>query len=76
MTPKLPVVSGKEAIRVLKKLGYEVIRQKGSHVRLYPPANSNRKPTTVPLHDELAKGTLREILSDAGITIEQLIELL
>jgi predicted RNA binding protein YcfA (HicA-like mRNA interferase family) len=76
VTPKLPVVSGKEAIRVLKKLGYEVIRQKGSHVRLYPPANSTRKPTTVPLHDELAKSTLKEILRDAGITIEQLTELL
>jgi predicted RNA binding protein YcfA (HicA-like mRNA interferase family) len=76
MSPKLPVVSGKEAIRVLKKLGYEVIRQKGSHVRLYPPANSKRKPTTVPLHDELAKGTLKEIMDDAGITVEQLIELL
>jgi predicted RNA binding protein YcfA (HicA-like mRNA interferase family) len=34
MSPKLPVVSGNDAIRVLKKLGYEVIRQKGSHVRL------------------------------------------
>ena len=76
MSPKLPVISGEELIRVLKKLGYEAVRQKGSHVRLYPPANSSRKPTTVPLHDELAKGTLKEILSDAGITVEQLIDAL
>jgi len=59
MSSKLPVVSGEKLIRALEKLGYEVVRQKGSHVRLYPPADSGRKPTTVPLHDELAKGTLK-----------------
>ena len=36
MSPKLPVISGEELIRVLKKLGYEAVRRKGSHVRLYP----------------------------------------
>lgn len=76
MKPKLPVVSGDELIRVLKKVGYEAIRQRGSHVRLYPAQGSDRKPTTVPLHKELAKGTLKQILHDAGITVEQLIELL
>ena len=76
MSSKLPVVSGETLIRALKQLGYEIVRQKGSHVRLYPPADSRRKPTTVPLHDELAKGTLKAILRDAGITVEQLVELL
>ena len=76
MSSKLPVVSGETLIRALKQLGYEIVRQKGSHVRLYPPADSRRKPTTVPLHDELAKGTLKAILRDAGITVEQLLELL
>jgi predicted RNA binding protein YcfA (HicA-like mRNA interferase family) len=76
MSPKLPVVSGEDLIRALKKLGYQAIRQKGSHVRLYPPADSQRVPTTVPLHDEVAKGTLKGILRDANITAEQLIELL
>ena len=76
MSPKLPVVSGENLIRALKKLGYEAVRQKGSHVRLYPPANSDRKPTTVPLHDELAKKTLKQILRDADLTVEKLIELL
>lgn len=76
MSPKLPVVSGDDLIRVLQKLGYEAVRQRGSHVRLYPSQESDRKPTTVPLHKELAKGTLKQILRDAGITVEQLIELL
>jgi predicted RNA binding protein YcfA (HicA-like mRNA interferase family) len=76
MSPKLPVVSGEELIRALKKLGDEAVRQKGSHVRLYPPANSNRKPTTVPLHDELARKTLKQIMQDANLTVEKLIELI
>ena len=76
MSPKLPVISGEDVIRVLKKLGYEAVRQRGSHVRLYPPAGSNRKPTTVPLHDELAKRTLKQILRDADLTVDHLIELL
>lgn len=76
MSPKLPVVSGAELVRVLQKLGYQIKRQRGSHVRLYPPPESTCRPTTVPLHDELAKGTLKSILEDAGLTAERLIELL
>lgn len=76
MSPKLPVVSGEDLIRVLKKFGYVAVRQKGSHVRLYPPAESNRQPTTVPLHDELAKKTLKQILRDADLSVEKLLELL
>lgn len=76
MSPKLPVVSGADVIGVLQKLGYEIKRQRGSHVRLYPPPESACKPTTVPLHDELAKGTLKSIMEDAGLTRERLIELL
>lgn len=76
MSPKLPVVSGADLIRVLQKLGYEIMRQRGSHVRLYPRADSRQKPTTVPLHDELAKGTLKGILEDANLTVERLLELI
>lgn len=76
MTPKLPVVSGDDLIRALGKLGYATVRQKGSHVRLRHPSDSQRLPITVPQHTEIAFGTLRRILRDAGITVEQLRSLL
>jgi len=72
MTPKMPVISGEELIRALRKFGYESVRQKGSHVRLRHPDNPQRQPVTVPLHVEIAFGTLRRILRDAAITVEQL----
>lgn len=72
MTPKMPVISGEELIRALGKFGYESVRQKGSHVRLRHPNDPNKQPLTVPLHDEIAFGTLRRILRDAGISVEQL----
>ena len=73
MTPKLPVISGQQLIRGLNKFGYETVRQKGSHVRLRHPSDPLRLPVTVPLHKEIAFGTLRRILRDAGITLDQLL---
>ena len=60
----LPVVSGATCIVALERIGYAVVRQKGSHVRLHCPG---RPPVTVPLHDELDRGTLRAILRTAGV---------
>ena len=68
MSPRLPVVSGKEAVTALEKLGYRVVRQKGSHVRMRHPDASRRKPVTIPLHRELRPGLLRAVLRDAAIT--------
>jgi len=76
MSPKLPVVSGQELIRALEKFGYVAVRQKGSHVRLRHSTDPQRLPVTVPLHSELALGTLRRILRDVSITIEELISAL
>jgi predicted RNA binding protein YcfA (HicA-like mRNA interferase family) len=73
MSPKLPVISGEDLIRVLRKFGYEIARQKGSHVRLRNEAQPQRLPVTVPLHKELARGTLKSILGDAGISAEELL---
>jgi predicted RNA binding protein YcfA (HicA-like mRNA interferase family) len=73
MSPKLPVLSGEELIRALRKFGYAVVRQKESHVRLRNEDDPARLPVTVPLHKELAKGTLKNILSDSGIRVEELI---
>jgi predicted RNA binding protein YcfA (HicA-like mRNA interferase family) len=73
--PKLPVISGADAIKKLEKLGYAVSRQKGSHVRLHHSADSNKKPLTVPLHAELKPGLLNQILKDADISRERFSEL-
>ena len=73
MNSRLPIISGDELVRALIKFGYEKVRQKGSHVRLRRPSDSKRLPVTVPLHNVIAFGTLRRILRDAGISVEQLI---
>ncbi len=76
---KLPVVSGSDLIKVLSKLGYEIVRQKGSHVRLKNISDSGEHNVTVPMHKELAKGTLNDILSKVSVwnnmTKDELIEM-
>ena len=76
MSPKLPVVSGADLIRALGKFGYVAVRQKGSHVRLRQPSDLRRLPVTVPLHSEIAFGTLRRILRDAAVSVEELLSIL
>lgn len=73
MSPRLPVVSGEDLIRALRKFGYEIVRQKGSHVRLRNEPQPRRLPVTVPLHKEIAPGTLKSILADASISVEELL---
>ena len=68
----LPVLSGAQLIRALERLGWETVRQRGSHVRLRHP--DRRTFLVVPLHRELKRGTLRGILRDADVTIDQLRE--
>lgn len=74
MSPKLPVISGEDLIRVLRKFGYEITRQKGSHVRLHNESQPKRLPVTVPLHKEIAPGTLKGVLGDASISVEELLD--
>jgi predicted RNA binding protein YcfA (HicA-like mRNA interferase family) len=73
---KLPVVSGKDAIKALTKGGFVVVRQKGSHVRLEKISNGDVIKITVPLRSPLKKGTLRRIIKDSGLTIDEFIKLL
>ena len=77
---KRPVVSGEKLLKVLVRLGYEIIRQRGSHVRLRKPTAAADHNITVPLHDELAKSTLNDILSQVsiwnGISEDALIEMI
>jgi len=74
--PKLPVVSGKELIAALKKAGFIEVRQKGSHISLQKVTSEITYKTVVPLHRELAKGTLLDILHQTGLSRDDLLELL
>lgn len=73
MSPALPVVSGRQAVRALEKAGFAQISQKGSHVKLRTEAG---RTVIVPQHRELARGTLASILRQAGLSIDQFLELL
>ena len=72
--PKLPRISGREAVRALQRAGWEVARQRGSHVILTKPGSIYT--LSVPLHRELGPGLLRSLLRKAGLTIEEFRELL
>jgi predicted RNA binding protein YcfA (HicA-like mRNA interferase family) len=74
VSPKQPVVSGAQLIRALERDGWNVVRQRGSHVRLKKAGRRN--PIVVPLHKEIRKGTLGGILRDAGLTAADLQKLL
>jgi predicted RNA binding protein YcfA (HicA-like mRNA interferase family) len=71
----LPVISGREVVRALGKIGYVLDRQRGSHMILRQPDPPNRR-LTVPDHAEVAKGTLRAIIRQAGLTVEEFNNLL
>ena len=66
---KLPTLSGRETVRVFERLGWEVARQRGSHIILVKKGHS--VTLSVPDHKEIAKGTLRRLLNLAGITTEE-----
>ena len=72
---KLPVVSGRDVVQALLKNGYEKDRQKGSHIVMRQISYPYRR-IVVPDHKELAKGTLRNIIRYAGLTVEEFIKLL
>ena len=64
--PKLKLLSGKEVIKIFAKFGFEVISQRGSHAKLRRILKDGTKQTiTIPIHDELDKGTLKAIFRQA-----------
>jgi predicted RNA binding protein YcfA (HicA-like mRNA interferase family) len=71
----LPVVSGGEVVKALRKIGYVLDRQRGSHLILRQQTAPHRR-LTVPDHKEVAKGTLRAIVRQAGLTVEEFHDLL
>ena len=74
MSGKLPSASGKQVIAALERDGFVHVKTKGSHAKL---RHDDRVLTViVPLHRELAKGTLRSILRQTNLTVDRLRELL
>ena len=72
---KLPVVSGDQLCTILRKMGYLIDHQTGSHIVLRQEGAPHRR-LTVPDHKEIAKGTLRSIIREAGLSVDEFKELL
>ena len=77
MGPRLPAVSGKRVIAALQRAGFKIERIVGSHYILEFPGDQSRT-VTVPLHGnrDLKPGTLRSIVRQAGLTLEEFVDLL
>ena len=73
--PKLPILSGEDVIKALSRMGYVVDHQTGSHIILRHEKLPHRR-ITVPDHREIARGTLRAIIRQAGLTSEEFIKML
>lgn len=71
MASKLPVLSGREAVRVFGKFGWQIARQAGSHVILTKPGELTT--LSVPDHKEVARGTLRSLIRSANLTVDEFI---
>jgi predicted RNA binding protein YcfA (HicA-like mRNA interferase family) len=69
----LPRISGEQACRALAQVGFARVSQKGSHVKLRDAAG---RTVIVPMHRELAEGTLRSIIRQAGLTVQEFLDLL
>lgn len=67
MPSKYPVYSSDQVVKKLKRLGFECVSQKGSH-RKYKKED---KTVIVPMHSEIAKGTLKSILLQAGLSLDE-----
>ena len=73
--PKLPVISGKDVIKALAKIGYVLDHQTGSHIILRNKDPPYRR-LTVPNHKEIAKGTLNAMIKQSGLSRDEFLKLL
>jgi predicted RNA binding protein YcfA (HicA-like mRNA interferase family) len=67
----LPVMSGRDVVRVFESLGWEAVRQSGSHIIM--TKDEELVTLSVPDHREVAKGTLRSLIRNAGLTVEEFV---
>ena len=73
---RLPVISGREMVKILGRIGFAIVGRKGSHVRMKRQRGKEVLIVIIPMHRELAKGTLRSVLRQANMTPEDLNQLL
>lgn len=69
----LPTISGRKVVKIFDSLGWEVARQRGSHVILVK--DNHNATLSVPDHKEIAKGTPRSLIRTAGMTVEEFVAL-
>ncbi|MBW2345802.1 MAG: type II toxin-antitoxin system HicA family toxin [Deltaproteobacteria bacterium] len=67
--PEVPILKPREVVKAFKKLGWEIARQRGSHIIL--TKEGHLATLSVPDHPEVARGTLRALIARAGLTIEE-----
>lgn len=72
--PKLPIISGRECVSALQRAGFRRRRQRGSHIVMQ--RDEPYAVTSVPNHKRLKPGTLRSIIRQVGLTVEEFVELL
>jgi predicted RNA binding protein YcfA (HicA-like mRNA interferase family) len=71
MPPRLPVLSGRDVVRAFERLGWQAVRQSGSHIILTKPGEM--VTLSVPDHREVARGTLRALVRAANLTVEEFV---
>lgn len=71
MPPPLPVLSGREVVRIFESLGWEAVRRRGSHIIMIK--DEETITLSIPDHREVAKGTLRGLIRAAGLTVGQFV---
>ncbi len=67
--PPVPLMSGRDVVRAFEKFGWQIARQRGSHIILVK--EGARATLSVPDHKEVARGTLRSLIRAAGLTIDE-----
>jgi predicted RNA binding protein YcfA (HicA-like mRNA interferase family) len=65
----LPAISGRKAVRAFERLGWQVARQRGSHIIMVKEGEI--ATLSIPDHKEVAKGTLRSLIRAAGIAVDE-----
>ncbi|MBX3334433.1 MAG: type II toxin-antitoxin system HicA family toxin [Nitrospira sp.] len=70
--PPVPLLSPSDVIKMFQRLGWQVVRQKGSHIIMTRPGHI--ATLSIPNHQEVARGTLRSLIAKAGLTVEQFLE--
>jgi len=74
--PKLPVVTGDKVVKAFSKAGWTAVRQRGSHVIMVK--ENSAATLSIPIHKNrpVKRGTLRDLIRDAGLSVEEFCELL